>query len=65
MSKLFGGNRTPKEEPEPVAPIPDEELERINQERAYQRRYHKMISQSSKGRSGTILSGQSGTLGLA
>ena len=59
MSKLFGGNRPPTPEPEPVAPIPDEDLERVKQEREYQRRY------GGKGRSGTVLTGRPGTVGLA
>ncbi len=54
MSKLFGGGKpSPAEsvpEPEPVAPIPDDEMTRVNQERAYQRRYGR------KGRAGTVLS---------
>lgn len=52
MSKLFGGTQKQRPPPEePVAPIPDDEVERINQERKSQRRY------GGRGRSGTVLTG--------
>lgn len=50
MSKLFGSKKPKKAKPEPVAPVPDEELELLLRERDYQRRY------GGKGRSGTVLS---------
>lgn len=56
MSKMFGSSPPPPE-PEPVAPIPDDELSRIEKERDYQRRY------GGKGRSGTVLTNSSGSLG--
>ncbi|QDP48907.1 MAG: hypothetical protein Unbinned7794contig1000_51 [Prokaryotic dsDNA virus sp.] len=53
MSKLFGAKKTPTPEPEPVAPIPDEDVARLEQEKDYQRRY------GGKGRTGTVLTGAS------
>jgi|2_EtaG_2_1085320.scaffolds.fasta_scaffold00765_2 hypothetical protein len=50
MSKLFKSKKPPAPEPEPVAPIPDEELDQVAQERDYQRRY------GGRGRVGTVLS---------
>ena len=45
---LFGSKKPPTAAPEPVAPVPDEELDQIAQQRDYQRRY------GGKGRSGGL-----------
>ena len=58
MSKLFSAGKTPRPEPEPVAPIPDDDLSRVNKERDYQRRF------GGAGRTGTVLSNQAGTYHL-
>jgi len=50
MSKLFKSKKPKQPPPEPVAPVPDEELELLQRERDYQRRF------GNKGRSGTVLS---------
>ncbi len=53
MSNLFKTPKIRQQEPEPVAPVPDDELDRANQQRKYQRR-------RKTGRSSTVLSSAPG-----
>ena len=49
MSKIFGGKQERQAEPEPIAPVPDEDELKINRKRKLQKRY------GSSGRAGTVL----------